>query len=302
MFEALRKAFSGILERVSTAELSEKEIESYVEEFKLALVAGDVAVEVAEKLGQKLREELSGMRFKRFTDPSTRVKEIMYRIVNDVLPPEGQVEKVLEKVEEKKSKGEPYVILFVGPNGGGKTTTVVKVAKFFKDRGLSSVIAASDTFRAGAIEQIKKLAEPLKLRVVSQRYGADPAAVALDALASAKSDRIPLVLIDTAGRTEVDVNLLEEMKKIKRVVRPDLVIYVGDSLLGNVAAEQAKRFDEYVGIDYVILTKLDADARGGAALSIGYVTGKPLLFVGTGQGLGDLAPFNRALIQRLLAQ
>ncbi|MCS7125673.1 MAG: signal recognition particle-docking protein FtsY [Aigarchaeota archaeon] len=302
MLETLKKAFSGVIEKIKMAELSEKEIERFIEEFKLQLISSDVAVEVVDKLCERLSEELSKLKFKRFTDPSSQVKEIMFKIIGEVLPLEGWVEKILEMIEEKKRGGEPFVILFVGPNGGGKTTTVVKVAKFFKDRGYSSIIAASDTFRAGAIEQLKKLAESIKIRVVSQKYGADPAAVALDAVMSARSDKIPLVLIDTAGRTEVDVNLLEEMKKIKRVVKPDLVIYVGDALMGNVAVEQAKRFNEYVGIDYAILAKLDADARGGAALSISYTTGKPLLFVGIGQRLEDIAPFNREYFQRLLTQ
>ncbi|MCX8193463.1 MAG: signal recognition particle-docking protein FtsY [Nitrososphaeria archaeon] len=302
MLETLKKAFSGVIEKIKMAELSEKEIERFIEEFKLQLISSDVAVEVVDKLCERLSEELSKLKFKRFTDPSSQVKEIMFKIIGEVLPLEGWVEKILEMIEVKKRGGEPFVILFVGPNGGGKTTTVVKVAKFFKDRGYSSIIAASDTFRAGAIEQLKKLAESIKIRVVSQKYGADPAAVALDAVMSARSDKIPLVLIDTAGRTEVDVNLLEEMKKIKRVVKPDLVIYVGDALMGNVAVEQAKRFNEYVGIDYAILAKLDADARGGAALSISYTTGKPLLFVGIGQRLEDIAPFNREYFQRLLTQ
>ncbi|MEN2974110.1 MAG: signal recognition particle-docking protein FtsY [Candidatus Caldarchaeales archaeon] len=301
MFENLKKAFSGMLEKIKMSELSEKDIEKFIDEFRLQLISSDVAVEVADKLCERLREELSKFKFKRFTDPSSQVREIMSNIVGEVLPPERSVEEVLERLEEKK-KGDPFIILFVGPNGGGKTTTVVKVAKFFKDRGYSSVIAASDTFRAGAIEQIKRLAESIKVRVISQRYGADPAAVALDAVMSARADNIPLVLIDTAGRTEIDINLLEEMKKIKRVVKPDLVIYVGDALLGNVVVEQAKRFNEYVGIDYVILAKLDADARGGAALSISYTIGRPLLFVGVGQRLEDLEPFNKKLFQQLLIQ
>lgn len=300
MFENLKKAFNEILERVKTTSLSEKEIEKYVEEFRLQLISCDVAVEVVDKLSEKLRVEISQLRFKRFADPSGQVRELVYKMIDEILPPEGFIEKVMEMIEEKKMRGEPLVILFVGPNGGGKTTTVAKIAKYFKDRGYSSVIAASDTFRAGAIEQIKKLAESIKIKVISQKYGADPAAVALDAIMSARSDKIPLVLIDTAGRTEVDINLLEEMKKIKKVVKPDIVVYVGDALIGNLAIEQAKKFNEYVGIDYVVLAKLDADSRGGAALSISYVTGKPLLFVGTGQTLEDIKPFNKNFIQQLL--
>jgi len=300
MFESLKKAFSQIVEKVKMTELSEKEIEKHIDEFKLQMISSDVAVEVVDKLAEKLREELSQLKFKRFTDPSAQIREVIYKMIDEILPQEGLIERVLEKIEEKKKQGEPLVILFVGPNGGGKTTTVVKIAKYFKDRGYSSVIAAADTFRAGAIEQIKKLGEAIKVKVVSQRYGADPAAVALDAVMSARSGRIPLVLIDTAGRTEVDINLLEEMKKIKRVVKPDFVIYVGDALIGNLAVEQAKKFNEYVGIDYVVLAKLDADAKGGAAISISYVTGRPLLFIGTGQRLEDIQPFSKKFLQQIL--
>ncbi len=300
MFENLKKAFSSFVEKIRMTQLSEKDIERFIEEFKLQLISSDVAVEVVEKLGEKLREELSELRFRRFTEPTMQVKEIMNKLIDEVLPPEGLIEKVLDKIEEKKKQGEPFIILFVGPNGGGKTTTVAKIAWFFKNKGYSSIIAASDTFRAGAIEQIRKLGEIVKVKVVSQKYGADPAAVALDAVMSARSDRIPLVLIDTAGRTEVDINLLEEMKKIKKVVKPDLVIYVGDALIGNLAVEQAKKFDEYVGIDYVVLAKLDADAKGGAAISISYITGKPLLFIGIGQGIGDIQLFNKKLIKQIL--
>lgn len=300
MFESLKKAFTEIIERVRTTSLSEKEIEKYVDEFRIRLISCDVAVEVVDKLAEKLRAELSQIRFMRFTDPSGQVKETVYKMVDEILPSEGFVEEITKMIEEKKGRGEPLVMLFVGPNGGGKTTTVAKIAKYFKDRGYSSIIAASDTFRAGAIEQIKRLGEAIRTKVISQKYGADPAAVALDAVMSARSDKIPLVLIDTAGRTEVDINLLEEMKKIKRVVKPDLVIYVGDALIGNVAIEQAKRFNEYVGIDYIVLAKLDADAKGGTALSISYVTDKPLLFVGIGQKLEDIKPFSKKFILQLL--
>jgi len=300
MLEGVKKAFAGAAERLKTAALSEKEVKRYVEDFKLQLIASDVAVEAAERMGEKLAEALRSTRFKRFSDPSKQVRELMKEAVEAVLHEVSPDEELLRKIEEKKRRGEPFIILFVGPNGSGKTTTVVKLALYLKERGYTPLIAAADTFRAGAIEQIKKLAEGVGLRVVSQRYGADSAAVAMDAVISAKANRFPVVLIDTAGRTEVDRNLLEEMRKIKRVVNPDVVIYVGDALAGNVAVEQARRFDEYVGIDYVILAKLDADAKGGSAISIGYATGKPVLFVGVGQDLRSLKPFTKGLLMEAL--
>ncbi len=296
MLEGLRKAFKSLVEELKTRTLSEEEIERYVEDFKLNLIANDVAVEVAEKLGEELAEKLKTIKLKRFGESGDEILNQISSILDSVLK-EGDVEEFLRRIEEKRRRGEPFVILFVGPNGSGKTTTIAKLANLLKKRGYASLIAASDTFRAGAIEQLRKLGERVGVRVVGQRYGADPAAVAMDAVLSAKANRIPVVLIDTAGRTEIDRNLLEEMRKIKRVVNPDAVIYVGDALAGNAAVEQAKSFDEYVGVDYVILAKLDADARGGSAISISYQTGKPILLVGTGQELEDLKPFTKEMIK-----
>ena len=299
MLEGVRGTFSRLVENIKTRSLSEKDIERYVNEFKLQLVSNDVALEVAEKLGDELSKKLKSMRFKRFGGVEEEVERILEEILASIIH-DADVDDVLRRIEEKRGRGEPFIILFVGPNGSGKTTTIVKFAKYLKSKGFKSLIAASDTFRAGAIEQLKRLAEPIGIRVVSQRYGADSAAVAMDAVMSARANRIPVVLIDTAGRTEIDLNLLQEMNKIKRVVNPDLVIYVGDALAGNVAVEQARRFDEHVGIDYVILAKLDADARGGSAISISYSINKPILFVGVGQDLDSLKPFTRKLIMDLI--
>lgn len=299
MLDGIRKLFGELVRELSTKTLSEKEIRSYVENFKIQLASNDVALEVAEKLGEMLAINLRELRLKRFENPHLEIKQIMVKLVDEILQ-EGNLDEVIKRVSGKHAGGEPFTILFVGPNGSGKTTTVVKIASYLKKLGYSSIIAAADTFRAGAIEQIQKLANQIKVKVISQKYGADPAAVALDAVMSAKANNIPVVLIDTAGRTEIDRNLLEEMRKIKRVVSPDMVIYVGDALAGNAAVEQAKRFNEYVGIDYIVLAKLDADARGGSAISISHLTGKPILFVGVGQGLDDLKPFSKGLISSIL--
>jgi len=299
MLDGIRRALEGVAEALKTRRLSEEEIREHVEEFKLMLISNDVAVEVAERLGEELAERLRLIRVRRFGDGEGEVMELVAGVLDSVIR-EGSLDDLLKSIREKASTGEPFVILFVGPNGGGKTTTVVKLARLLQRHGFKCMIAASDTFRAGAIEQLQRLASEAGVRVVCQRYGADPAAVAMDAIMSARANRIPVVLIDTAGRTEIDHNLLEEMRKIRRVTGPDLVIYVGDALAGNAAVEQARRFDEYVGVDYIILAKLDADARGGSAISISYVTGKPVIFVGTGQGLDDLEPFTKDLLKRLI--
>jgi len=190
-----------------------------------------------------------------------------------------------------KSKDKPIVIMFVGVNGSGKTLSIAKVATLLKKNGFSCVMAAGDTFRAGAIEQLSIHAEKVGVKIIKHGFGADPAAVAFDAIDHAKAKHKDIVLLDTAGRVQTNINLMDEMAKIKRVAKPDLIVFVGDALSGNDAVEQAKRFNEVVGIDGVILTKVDTDAKGGSALSVAYTIGKPLLFVGVGQGYDDQIPF-----------
>jgi fused signal recognition particle receptor len=182
--------------------------------------------------------------------------------------------------------------MFVGVNGTGKTLSIAKIAYQLIKQGKTCVLAAGDTFRAGAIEQLTVHAENLGVKIIKHGPGSDPAAVAFDAIEHAKAKHKDVVLLDTAGRMQTNYNLMDEMAKIKRVAKPDLVIFVGDALSGNDAVEQAKRFNEVVGIDGVILTKVDTDAKGGSALSIAYTIGKPLLYIGVGQKYEDQIPFN----------
>jgi len=191
-----------------------------------------------------------------------------------------------------KNGKKPFVIMFIGVNGSGKTLSIGKIATMLKKQGYSSVMAAGDTFRAGAIEQLAIHAENVGVKVIKHGPGADPAAVAFDAIDHAKAKHKDVVLLDTAGRMQTNINLMDEMAKIKRVAKPDLIIFVGDALAGNDAVEQAKRFNEVVGIDGVILTKVDTDAKGGSALSVAYTIGKPLLFIGVGQEYEDQIPFD----------
>ncbi len=302
MLEGLRKAFTNLIEHFSTTQLSDKDVHQILDEFKLELAANDVSMEAADRISELIDEKLRSLRVPRFSDRYSMIRQIMIEVLSSVII-EISPEILFMAIKAKKlSNAGPYVILFVGPNGGGKTTTVVKIANLFKKEGLKPMIACSDTFRAAAIEQLKALAEKIGVKTVSQEYGSDPAAVAVDAINSARAGGFHVVLIDTAGRTEVDKNLLEEMRKIKRVTMPDSVIYVGDSLAGNVAVEQARQFHSYVGIDYVVLTKFDSDTRGGSAISICHAIGKPIIFIGTGQGLDDLLPFTKEfLINRLFA-
>ncbi|MCS7142333.1 MAG: signal recognition particle-docking protein FtsY [Aigarchaeota archaeon] len=301
MLDGLRRAFRNLSERLTTRQLSDEEIDEVIEEFKWQLVSNDVALLAAEGLASEIKEKLSMVKVPLFGNRGEVLKPIFREALSSVLL-ETDEEQFISKVRAAGHDTEPFKLLFVGPNGGGKTTTVVKVAKRLKREGIPSLIACSDTFRAAAIEQLKRLAETIGVRTVSQKYGSDPAAVAIDAVNSARSNRIPLVLIDTAGRTEVDTNLLEEMRKIKRVVSPDTVIFVGDVLTGNAMVEQATKFNEYVGVDYAILTKLDADVRGGATVSLCFAVKRPILFLGVGQGLDDIVSFKKSeFIHRLLS-
>jgi fused signal recognition particle receptor len=296
MLKSLSKAFSNLVEKVSTTTLTGPEVESLLQDFYLQLVAADVAVETADAVVEGLRQRLKEFRVPRFSDKREMVKDVLKSTLSSVIKT-ASIQDVLKSAEERRKSGRPVVIMFVGPNGSGKTSTVVKLAHYLRKKGYSAILASADTFRAGAIEQLETLGEKAGFLVVSQQYGADPAAVAVDAINKAASLRANFVIIDTAGRTEVDRGLLEEMRKIKRVAKPDYVIYIGDALAGNVAVNQAKMFDEVVGVDFVVLAKLDADAKGGSAVSISHATGKPLLFVCTGQELDDLDDNPR---QRLL--
>ncbi|WP_297069198.1 signal recognition particle-docking protein FtsY [Thermococcus sp.] len=300
MLGKLKEKLGSFVDRVSQTEISEKDVEKALWDLELELLEADVALETVEALKDKIKEKLVGQRVKIGTNKKNLVENAVREAVLEILTPERSID-LLKMI---RSRGErPFVVAFVGFNGGGKTTTIAKLAHWLKRNGLSVVIAASDTFRAGAIEQIEEHARRIGVKVIKHDYGADPAAVAYDAIEHAKARKADVVLIDTAGRNELNRNLMDEMKKIARVAKPDLVIFVGDSLGGNSVVEQAKQFNEAVRVDGVILTKLDADARGGAALSISHAIGAPILFVGVGQGYEDLKPFDeRWFVDRIFGE
>jgi len=253
---------------------------------------------VSEKIVNELKKKLTGEKIGLTSNKKDYVKIAVEETLTEIL--EYKKYNIFKEIEKKKKAGEIFSIAFVGFNGTGKTTTIAKFGKLLSDKGYKVVIAASDTFRAGSIEQLCLHAENIGIKVIKHNYGADPAAVAFDAINHAKARGIDVVLIDTAGRSEMNKNLMDEMKKLVRVSNPDMKIFVGDSLAGNAVAEQAKKFSE-IDLDGSILTKVDADSRGGAALSISYITGKPILFIGTGQGYDDLEPFDpKWLVERIL--
>ncbi|MGQ4834113.1 MAG: signal recognition particle-docking protein FtsY [Candidatus Asgardarchaeia archaeon] len=291
MFNKLKNVISSSLEKVSKKVLSEKDLENLLWDFQVQLVQSDVAFEAAEKIANDIKNKLVGEKVSRFSNVRELIKSVLEQSIRSVFSESEKID-LINLISEKKAKGEPTVLLFVGVNGTGKTTTIAKLAHYLRKRGFSVVLAAADTFRAGSIEQLKTHADRLKVRMISHRYGSDSAAVAYDAIEHAKARHIDVVLIDTAGRMQTNKNLMDEMKKIKRVSNPDLTILVLDSLAGNDAIQQAIMFNESIGVDAVILTKADADEKGGTAISIAYVLKKPILFIGIGQDYDDLIEFN----------
>ena len=270
-------------------EIKEKDIDDLLRELEMSMLEADVAFEVSQALAEDLKGKLVGKKVRR-GDVERAVRESVASALRDTMDVRGP--DLLKAAEEKKMAGEPLKILFVGPNGAGKTTTMAKIAELFIKNRKSVVFSASDSYRAAAIEQTEAHGNKLGLKTIKHGYGADPAAVCFDAINYAKAHKIDVVLMDTAGRQETNRNLVDEMKKMARVAKPDLKIFVGESIAGNALVEQVRSFNEAVGLDGVILTKLDCDAKGGTALSVTKATGVPILYFGVGQAYGDLKAFD----------
>ena len=266
--------------------ISEEKIDDLLWDLEVGLLESDVAYSVIESLKNDIKEELKQASFSKGKINDV-IEQVLKHAISHVLQSNTFDFNTFIKEKEK-----PITIMYVGVNGGGKTTAIAKTAYDLKNQGFSTVLAAGDTFRAGAIEQLSIHAEKLGVKIIKHGPGADPAAVAYDAIEHARAKHKDVVLLDTAGRMQTNVNLMDEMEKIKRIAQPDLIIFVGDALAGNDAVEQAKRFNEIVGIDGIILTKVDTDAKGGSALSVAYTIGKPLLFIGVGQEYKDQIPFD----------
>jgi len=290
VFERLRKGLSSAVSKIVTTELKAEKLRPILDEFRLNLIENDVAVPVAYYITDELEKRLDGVEVKRLGDRKELVRDTLHEVLVEILTTKETVN-LLGSIEEKRRAKEPYTILFVGINGTGKTTSIAKVAQFLMKKGYSVVLAGADTYRAGSIEQLEQHSKKLGVRMIKHEYGADPAAVAYDAIRHAESRGVNVVLIDTAGRIQTDRNLMSELGKIKRVVGPDLTVLVVDALIGNDAVMQAEEFHQSVGIDGTILTKVDADVKGGSSLSVAHVTGKPIIFIGVGQEYKDLEAF-----------
>ena len=279
--------------------LRDESLDDLLDTLEIGLLEADVALPVVERLRRDVRKEFAGRKLRRGLDAEEVIRRTLEASVRAVLaqPPLDLAARI------RAHAARPFVILMVGVNGTGKTTTVAKLAVWLRSAGFSVVIAAGDTYRAGAIEQLLVHGERLGVRVIRQQEGSDPAAVGFDAIEHAKAKGVDVVLVDTAGRQHTNENLIEEAKKIRRVTAPALTLFVGDALAGNDVVTQAREFEEAIGIDGLVLTKLDADVKGGAALSATYVTKKPIVFVGTGQGYSDLRPFDPEwMVRRLFAE
>ena len=295
MFEKLRSNLDSIVDKISKTELTGKDLEQLLQELKTTLAENDVAYLVAERICDGIRQRAASVQVSRLGDRRQPVRSIVREVLLDALKGSGEGS-FFEKINMKKQAHEPAIIVFVGINGTGKTTTIAKIAYLLKKRGYSLVIACADTYRTGSIEQLEEHARRLGVKTIKHTYGADAAAVAFDSINHARANGINTVLIDTAGRMQTKRNLLDEMKKIVRVASPDFVMLVVDSLTGNDAVEQGRSFSESVKIDGVTLTKLDADARGGSAISLAAEIGKPVIFAGTGQAYEDLISFDPTTI------
>ncbi|PIN90467.1 signal recognition particle-docking protein FtsY [Candidatus Pacearchaeota archaeon CG10_big_fil_rev_8_21_14_0_10_34_76] len=274
---------------LSTTTLEKEHIDEIFEPLEFILLENNVALEVVDRIKENLSKDLIGIEVKKGTIEKT-ISDSLKESISSVLV------EAPDLIEEIKKKSGVYTIVFFGINGSGKTTSLAKLAYKLKSNGISCVFAAGDTFRAASIEQLEKHASNLGLNVIKQQYGSDPAAVAFDAKKYAEKNKIKCLLIDTAGRMYTKENLIKEMEKIIRVIKPDLKIFVGESIAGNDSIEQAKTFNEAIGIDGIILSKADVDEKGGTALSVSYVTGKPIYFLGEGQDYKDLIEFKKSAI------
>ncbi len=275
--------------------------ESVWEELEETLLAADVGVATTEAVLRRLRERV---RAQGISDPELALEALKEELIAvlDVGGPRGQL------WGREGPWPRPAVILVVGVNGSGKTTSIGKLAHAFRAQGLKVLLGAADTFRAAAIDQLRQWAERAGAEVVAHQQGADPGAVAFDAVAAAEARGVDVVIIDTAGRLHTKSNLMEELRKVRRVVQrripsaPHEVLLVLDATTGQNALQQARYFSEAVGVTGVVLAKLDGSAKGGVVFPIAHELGLPVLFVGTGEGPDDLASFDpREFVEALLA-
>jgi fused signal recognition particle receptor len=279
--------FARIKGFFTKVKITEDNFDEIFQGLEMVLLENNVAYQVVEEIRAELKAKLVGKEIRKNDNIEKMITSSLKEVIDNILI------EPFDLIEKIKTGKKPYVIVFFGINGSGKTTSIAKLAHLLKKNKISSVIAAADTFRAASIEQLEIHGKKVGVEVIKQTYGADPAAVGFDAVKHAESRNIDVVLIDTAGRMHTKENLMREMEKIVRVVKPDLKIFIAEAITGNDVTEQAKIFNESVGIDGIILSKADIDEKGGAMLSVGYITRNPIIYLGVGQGYNDLEKFDR---------
>ncbi len=299
MFEVLKKVFSNVSQSITTREISDKEINEIQNNLQHELVKADVAYDVAVMVSEAVKQAVADFRVGRLQDAKQAVKTRVQQVLRSILEASAGVNFYSLIESTVKSKG-ICVVVFFGVNGSGKTTTIAKIGYNLRSRGFRPLLVAADTFRAGAIEQLIEHSQKAGVPVYVGKYGADPASIGFGAIQEARTKGYNVVLIDTAGRMHTDSDLMDQMKKIVRVTKPDLKVFVGEALVGNDATNQLKEFNEKVGIDGVVLTKMDADARGGVVFTVSSLVKKPIYFLGVGQGYSDLEEFNPEVVLKKL--
>lgn len=287
--EEKKSLFSKTLDKLKSKKITNEDFDKIWIELEIFLLEINIAYEIVEKIEIKLKEALIDNSFNRFK-LSEKIREVLIEEVEIVLS--SREADFLDQIIQLNKKGEIAKILILGVNGTGKTTTIAKIVNFLQKNNLSVVVAASDTFRAAAIEQLEEHSKKLNFKLIKHVGGSDPAAVAFDAIDHAKAKKLNVVLIDTAGRMPNNSNLMFELQKIKRVVNSQLTIFIGDSISGNDLIEQINLFDKGINIDGVILTKIDTDERPGSVVTTAYSIEKPIYFLGIGQNYEDLVKFN----------
>ena len=279
----LRKAVLG------SVRLSQSDLDAFLDDLELELLEADVALETAEAIEKYIRQRLSQEDFGRGEDIQKKVYGIFRDAISGILDKNSHFD-IADRIKEK-----PYKIMVLGPNGAGKTTSVAKLVYYLKQKGYSSAISASDTFRAASMEQLGHHAEKLGVKMVRHDYNADPTAVAFDAVNYAKAHGIDVLFIDTAGRQDTNQNLIKQVEKMDRVIKPDLKLFVTEAVVGNAILDQIRAYKGTTGLDGVMLTKVDLDSKGGSVLSI-INEGIPLLYLGVGQGYSDIMPFDKGFL------
>ncbi len=289
--------FSKTIQKLKAKTITDDDFVKIWVELEIFLLEINIAYEIVQNIEIKLKDAIIGNSFDRF-NLTKKIREVLVNEVEKVLKDrEGDL---LSEIKALNDKGEIAKILVLGVNGTGKTTTIAKIVNMFQNNNISVVVAAADTFRAAAVEQLGEHAKRLNFKLIQHKGGSDPAAVGFDAIEHAKAKKLDVVLIDTAGRMPNNSNLMLELEKIKRVCGTQLSIFIGDSVSGNDLIDQINLFNKIVGIDGVVLTKTDTDERPGSVVTTAYSIEKPIYYLGIGQGYDDLVKFDAKLVAEKL--